>query len=245
MGFKRFVVLLSGLIAALVLLRCTPLPATSPGGQMPAAQSARPADLTAEYAALAAAGGRTFTLDPGKSTVRIHVFRGGRAGRVGHNHVLAAPEFAGFFFLPTAGASNGRFDLEFRLDQLEIDNSASRSALGSAFSSVPSAADIDGTRRHMLGADNMQADQFPLVRVRSLRITGESPKFAANVQIEMHGQAREIWIPLDVQGLPDHLSVAGSFVLRQSDFGVKPYSVLGGLLAVEDEVVIEFKLSGA
>lgn len=245
MGFKRFVVLLSGLIAAVVLLRCTPLPATSPASPMPPAQGAHAADLTAEYAALAAAGGRTFTLDPGKSSVRIHVFRGGRAGRLGHNHVLAAPEFIGFFFLPTTGASNGRFDLEFRLDQLEIDNPATRSDLGSAFSSVLSAADVDATRRHMLGADNMQADRFPLVRVRSLRITGESPKFAANVQIAMHGQARDMWIPLDVQGLPDHLSVTGSFVLRQSEFGVKPYSVLGGLLAVEDEVVIQFRLSGA
>lgn len=245
MALKRFAVLLSGLIAAIVLLRCTPLPATAPGGEMPPAQGARPTDLTAEYAALAAAGGRSFTLDPGKSTVRIYVFRGGRAGRVGHNHVLSAPRFAGFFFLPAAGASNGRFDLEFRLDQLAIDDPASRADLGSAFSSVLSAEDMDATRRHMLGADNMQADQFPLVRVRSLRITGESPKFAAEVRIEMHGQAREIRLPLDVRGLPDHLAVAGSFVLRQSDFGVKPYSVLGGLLAVEDEVVIEFKLSGA
>ncbi len=245
MALKKFVVLLSGLIAAIVLLRCTPLPATAPGGEMPPAQGARPADLTAEYAALAAAGGRSFTVDPGKSTVRIYVFRGGRAGRVGHNHVLSAPQFTGYFFLPAAGASNGRFDLEFRLDHLEIDNPAIRSGLGSAFSSALSADAIDGTRRHMLGADNMQADQFPLVRVRSLRITGESPKFAAEVRIEMHGQTREIWLPLDVQGLPDHLSVAGSFVLRQSDFGVKPYSFLGGLLAVEDEVVIEFKLFGA
>jgi hypothetical protein len=34
-------------------------------------------------------------------------------------------------------------------------------------------------------------------------------------------------------------------VLRQSDFGIKPYTVLGGLLAVDDEVVIEFHLNDA
>ena len=50
---------------------------------------------------------------------------------------------------------------------------------------------------------------------------------------------------LDVQGLPDRLVVAGAFVLRQSDFGIKPFSVLGGLLAVEDELVVEFRLIGA
>ena len=33
-------------------------------------------------------------------------------------------------------------------------------------------------------------------------------------------------------------------VLLQSDFGVKPLSVLGGLLSVQDAVIVEFKLSG-
>lgn len=245
MALKRFVVLLCGLIAAMALLSCMPIPATAPGGDMPPAQSTRPADLTAEYAALAAAGGRTFSLDPGRSAVRIHVFRGGRAGRFGHNHVLSAPRFVGYFFLPVSGAADGRFDLEFRLDQLEIDNPTIRSRLGSAYSTVLSAEAVDGTRRHMLGAENMQAYEFPLVRVRSLRIVGEAPKFAAEVRIAMHGRTRDIRVPLDVTGLPDHLAVAGSFVLRQSDFGIKPYTALGGLLAVEDEVVIAFELFGA
>lgn len=97
----------------------------------------------------------------------------------------------------------------------------------------------------MLGADNLQAELFPHVRIHSLRIAGEAPKFAVNVQIELHGQKREMWIPLDVDGLPDHLSVTGSFVLHQSDFGIHPYSALGGLIAVQDEVVIEFQLQGS
>jgi hypothetical protein len=45
--------------------------------------------------------------------------------------------------------------------------------------------------------------------------------------------------------LPDRLLVSGSFVLRQTDFGVQPLSLLGGLLSVQDAVVIEFKLAGA
>jgi polyisoprenoid-binding protein YceI len=96
----------------------------------------------------------------------------------------------------------------------------------------------------MLGEDNMQADRFPFVRIHSLQITGEAPKFAAKVQVEMHGQTREMWVPLSVEGLPNRISVTGSFVLKQTDFGAQPYSVLGGLLAVQDEVPIEFKLIG-
>lgn len=244
MDMKKAAIVLFSAATTIALLSCTAVPPTSPAGRAAPTQSDHRTELQTDYAALRAAGGRVFTLDPGKSAIRIYVFRGGRAARLGHNHVLSAPRFTGFFYLPPAGTSNARFDLEFRLDQLEIDNLAYRSTLGSAFASTLTAEDIDGVRRHMLGNDNLQADKFPLVRVHSLQIVGESPKFAAKVQIEMHGQQREMWIPLSVEGLPDALAVTGSLVLRQTDFGVQPYSVLGGLLAVQDEVVVEFKLLG-
>ncbi|MDR3390552.1 MAG: YceI family protein [Sulfuriferula sp.] len=244
MHLKRMISVLSGVVIAISLLSCTALPSAAPAGSAMPVQSQHSSELGAVYAALKTTGGQVFTLDPAKSAIRIYVFRGGSAARLGHNHVLSAPAFTGYFYLPDAGASNGRFDLEFRLDQLEFDNPAYRSALGSAFSSTLTPEAIAGARQHMLGHDNMQADQYPVVRVHSLQIVGESPKFAARVQIEMHGQQREMWIPLSVEGLPDALTVTGSFVLRQTDFGVRPYSVLGGLLAVQDEVVIEFRLLG-
>jgi hypothetical protein len=244
MSLRKMVIALSSIVIAISLLSCTALPSTAPLGNAALVQNEQHTALKAIYAELGAKGGQVFTLDPAKSAIRIYVFRGGSAARLGHNHVLSAPAFTGFFYLPGAGASNGRFDLEFRLDQLEFDNPTYRLALGSAFSSTLTPEAIAGARQHMLGHDNMQADQYPIVRVHSLQIVGESPKFAARVQIEMHGQQREMWIPLSVEGLPDMLTVTGSFVLRQTDFGVQPYSVLGGLLAVRDEVVVEFKLLG-
>lgn len=241
---KKAAVVLFGIAMAIILQSCTVVPPASTADEVPLTRSDHRTELKAAYAALGEAGGRVFILDPGKSAIRIYVFRGGRAARLGHNHVLSAPRFAGFFYLPTAGVSNARFDLEFRLDQLEIDNPAYRSALGSAYASSLTPEDIDGVRKHMLGNDNLQADKFPFVRAHSLQIVGESPKFAAKVQIEMHGQKREMWIPLSVEGLPNTLAVTGALVLRQTDFGVQPYSALGGFLAVQNEVVIEFKLLG-
>ncbi len=245
MILKKIGILLLGLTAVVALLSCTAtLPAT-PVPVMPVTRADEQGGLNAVYSELAATGGRVFTLDPKASAVRIYAFRGGTAAKVGHNHVLSAPQFTGFVHLPSSGASSARFDLEFRLDQLEIDNPAYRSKLGTAFSSLLTAAAIEGTRDHMLGEDNLQADRFPFVRVHSLLISGEAPKLAAKVQIELHGQKREIWVPLSVESSPDRLSVTGSFVLRQTDFGAQPYSVLGGLLAVQDEVLIEFELIGA
>ena len=242
MLFKKILIVLSFVTAAFALLSCNTM---LPRSQTDFPQINDQAGIQAIYSELGQTGGKVFTLNPKTSEIRIYAFRTGRAAKLGHNHVLSAPQFTGLFYLPTTGASNSRFDLEFRLDQLEIDNPKYRSILGSAFASVLSPAAIEGTRDHMLGEDNMQAQQFPFVRIHSLQVSGESPKFAAKVLVEMHGQNREMWVPLSVEGLPDRLSVTGSLVLRQTDFGVQPYSVLGGMLAVQDEVIIEFKLLGS
>jgi hypothetical protein len=243
--FKQFGFILLASVATISLLSCTSPPSRPQAKAVSLTQGGDDAGLKTMYSDLGKSGGKVFALDPKTSAVQIYVFRAGAAARVGHNHVLSAPQFSGFFHLPSNGTSSARFDLEFRLDQLEIDNPLYRSTLGSAFSSLLPAGAIEGTREHMLGEDNLQADRFPFVRIHSLQIAGEAPKFAAKVEVEMHGQKREIWVPLNVEGLPEKLSVTGSFVLRQTDFGAQPYSILGGLLAVQDEVTIEFKLVGS
>ncbi len=245
MILKKIGIALLGLASVIILISCTTSSPAPRNDTAPAVQHGEPANLKARYAELEKAGGKVYTLNPSTSAVRIYAFRGGLMSKLGHNHVLSAPKFTGFVHLPSGEAANARFDLEFRLDELEIDNPDYRSGLGKAFASVLRPVEIEGTRNHMLGEKNLQAERFPFVRMRSLQITGEAPKLAARVQVEMHGQKREMWIPLGVEGLPERLVATGSFILRQTDFGIQPYTLPAGLLSVKDEVVIEFRLAGA
>ncbi|BBI99068.1 hypothetical protein FGKAn22_07610 [Ferrigenium kumadai] len=242
---KYIVIALLGLASIITLISCaTPSPAPQ-NNAASATLGGQPASLKTSYDELGIAGGKVYTLDSQNSAVRIYAFRGGLMSRVGHNHVLSAPRFTGFAYLPSGEAANARFDLEFRLDELEIDNPEDRSGLGKAFAAILRPVEIAGTREHMLGEENLQAERFPYVRVHSLQITGEPPKLAAKVQVEIHGQKRELWVPLNVEGFPERIVVTGSFILRQTDFGIRPYTLPAGLLSVKDEVVIEFRLAGA
>jgi len=241
---KRLALGLMAVASVFALLACTAVAPEVPSPVQAAPAAMDSAHWRSTYAKLAEQGGRVVTLDPHASAVRIHVFRSGAAARLGHNHVLSAPQFAGLLYLPAEEIAKARFDMEFRLDQLEIDRPEYRSALGSAFSSVLSPDQIQGTREHMLGINSMQADRYPLVRIHSLQITGELPKIAAQVRVEIHGQTRDTWVPLMVEALPDHLSVSGALVIKQTDYGIQPYSILGGLLAVKDEIFVDFKLVG-
>ncbi len=213
-------------------------------GASPSAPATDASGWAAFYTSPEVAAGKVFTLDARSSAIRIYAFSGGKAPKLGHNHVLGAPQFTGFVYVPPQGPAGARFDIELRLDQLDLDRPEYRANLGEAFEAAMTPEAIASTREHMLGPDNLQAAQFPLLRIHSVEIAGAAPKIAARVQVELHGQRHEYWVPLDVDGLPSHVSVAGSFVVRQSDFGIQAYAVLGGFLAVQDELVIEFHLLG-
>jgi hypothetical protein len=244
MNSEKPLCVLLGLAACVFILSCSTAPVRNAAFEDTNRRNEERTDLKASYAQLRGAGEKVFALDPERSEVRIYAFRGVRSAKAGHNHLLSAPEFVGYFHLPHEGTSKAGFDLEFRLDQLELDNPAYRSRLGGAFASELTKDDIDSTRAHMLGSEDLQADQFPFVRIHSLQIVGEPPKFAAKVRVELHGRNREMWIPLNVAGLPLQLAVSGSFVLLQTDFDLRPFSVMGGLLTIEDEVLVEFRLVG-
>lgn len=185
---------------------------------------------------------QVYQLDPAASVIRIYVFRGGRAAMAGHNHVVAAPRLRGYAYVPAAGLAEARFDLQLRLDELAFDEPAARAATGAGFSGVLAPDAIDGTRKHML--ESLDAEHYPLVELVSVHMAGELPKPVVEVALRLHGQQRLLLLPLDLRLQDGSLQVRGALALRQSDFGAKPYSVLGGLLAVQDELAIEFDLHG-
>jgi len=223
-----------------------PPPSTAAASTPPGPGSLATPSLQERYAALRAGDGQVYQIEPAQSQLRIYAFRAGSARQFGHNHVLSAPQFTGYAFVARspAAAQPSRFDLEFALDALLLDLPEHRSNLGEAFASVLTPAQIAATRENMLGRFGLQAAQYPVVRIRSLQLQGETPKLVAQLAITLHGQERQMQVPLQVQTSAQSLQVQGSLVLLQTDFGIKPYSVLGGLLAVQDAVLVEFKLQG-
>jgi hypothetical protein len=162
--------------------------------------------------------------------LRVLVFRGGRAVRLGHNHVLRSGD------LQVRMGETGP-ELRFRLDALVVDPPELRASRGEAFASRVDEASAAGTRVNML--KSLDAAEHPEVVVRTLRQVGEGGRRAAEIAISLHGVTRRQWITVEVNGPAAH----GTAVVRQSDFGIQPFSVLGGLLAVQDELVVEFDLS--
>lgn len=192
--------------------------------------------------ALRASGGRAYRVEASQSTVRIYAYRAGSARRLGHNHILGAEQFEGEVRIAGDDPALAGFVLRAPLAALRIDEAEWRSALGGAFDSARSTEDIDGTRRNLLGEKGLDATRYPEVVLRSVAVAGDWPVLVVRLAVSLHGQTREQDLVLRVEHDEQSLRARGSFLLRQSDFGLTPFSVLGGLLAVQDAVAIDVDL---
>ncbi len=188
--------------------------------------------------------GRLYALDPAQTTLRILVYRGGRLASLGHNHVIAAEQHAvGQVYLPKDGFATAGAELGFRLDELVLDSPAWRTALGGDFAKILSEADIAGTRANMLKA--LDAAQYPVVQAVTRTVEGGWPRPVLKLDVTLHGKTRTLDLPVEA-AKPEGdqpLKARGRLVLRQTDFGIQPFTVLGGLLAIQDPLVVELDLT--
>lgn len=219
------------LALAVLLAACAP-PARVPED---AAADAPPAAFPQAYYAQAAARGETvLRVEPARSLIVVEVRRGGALGHLGHDHVVSSHDLHGYV-LPAAG----RADLHFRLERLVVDAPALRAEAG--IEGQPSAAAVAGTRANMLGK-TLDPGRHPhvLIRAQQAPAGGDGPQLA--LALTLNGVTRSLSVPVQLDLGPDGLEVAGRTVLRQTDFGLEPFAVLGGALRVEDALAIRFRV---
>lgn len=210
---------------------------STPGAEVP------PSSCPAWLAAQQRGEGRLYRVDAAGSQVRIHVFRAGRLAKVGHNHVLGVERLDGQVFIPSDGIASAGVELAFRLDDVGVDRPEWRAGLGAEFASVPTASDVAGTRTNMLRA--IDGERFPAISMRSSAVGGAFPVLAVKLAVRWHGQVREIDVPVRVARPSGEapLRAQGALVLRQSEFGITPFSVFGGLLAIQDELTVDVEVA--
>ena len=221
-----------GVIAAVAaLLAACAAQVTAP----PEATSRVPADFPdGYYQRLLTQGKPLFRVDPAHSLVVIEVRRGGSLAQFGHDHVIASHDVAGYI-----AADGGRADLYVPLDALVVDEPALRAEAG--FDTQPSPADIAGTRRNMLERV-LETDRHPyaLIAVDDGMARGSGEQL--QVAVTLHGTTRIVDATAQVENTADEISVTGTIAVDQSQFGIAPFSILGGAIAVQDRVNITFRI---
>ncbi len=201
----------------------------------PEVETRGPADFPdAYYQRLVAQEKPAFRVDPARSLVVIEVRRGGSLAQFGHDHVIASHDVAGYI-----APDEGRADLYVPLDALVVDEPALRAAAG--FDTQPSPADIAGTRRNML-EKVLETDRHPyaLIAVNAGVAGGSAQQLL--VVVTLHGTTRPVDAAVQFEKAADEVDATGTIAIDQSRFGIVPFSVLGGAIAVQDRVNITFRI---
>jgi hypothetical protein len=129
------------------------------------------------------------------------------------------------------------------LAALVLDDPRWRQEAGGEFNEKPLDADaIAATKRNLLSPQGLNAAAHPGVRLQLVQLTGAAPWWAATVAVTLAGQTHTHRVALAVAQDAQQLRLQGRMVLRHTDHGLTPFTILGGLLAVQDEVLLDADL---
>jgi hypothetical protein len=207
----------------------------------PAAPAPVPTPAPMEQPAIPA-GAQEYRIVGEESLLQILVYRGGTMARLGHNHVIASHHLEGEVYL-SDDITQTRFDIRMPVNELTIDEPAMREAAGADFPpGVPQSA-RDGTRKNLLSAALLDGANYPVIRLRGIGARMGADPLNVDIEITLKDQVRQVLVPVQFQRGDGVLTAHGEFPLKQSELGLKPFSVAMGTLVVLDDMKIRFQIT--
>jgi polyisoprenoid-binding protein YceI len=195
------------------------------------------ASVPARAGRQAAPRAATYEVDAGASRVYVKV---GTATRLGHEHGVQGNLKSGRLALGGGG------ELVFDMASFTADTADARKRVGLEKKKV-SANEARKVTEAMRGADVLDVAKYPTATYRIDSITplgeqaaGEPRTYQVEGRFTLHGTEKKLPFkakvgPGDKEG---QLRISGTFTIKQTDYGIKPYSAAGGLAKVADELEI-------
>ena len=177
----------------------------------------------------------TWTLDASDGELLIRTGVAGRAARMGHRLTVAMTRWQATVNWarksPDDPAEPVSAELAVEVDSFEV----LRGEGGVKGLSGPEKAVV---RSNALKALN--ATRFPEIRFTAEQITKTADGYRLSGTLQIRGKSREHVIDLRTEDLGGSWRMSAQCKVRQTDFGVKPYSLLMGSVQVADEVTLSF-----
>ena len=174
-----------------------------------------------------------FVIDAKRSRFTVQAFAGGILSAMGHNPAIGIRTFNG--------------EVEFDPDALEAG--ALRLTIQSA--SLEVLDDIsEKDRREMervMKNEALEVVRYPEITyegaaISVTRLDGALYSATLSGNLSFHGVSRNQSVTARIVDSGEMLRASGDFVLRQSDYQIRPVSVAGGALKLKDELKFSFDI---
>ncbi len=163
-------------------------------------------------------------IDTQRSTITIHVGKSGLLSAAAHDHTVSAPISAGAL---QESDTNSR--IQFRVETAKM-----------TVQPDPKIDEKDhATIQTHMEELVLETKKYPEIAFRSTRIQKVAGgEWKVDGDLSLHGVTKAVNLTVKKTGE----SYITHTVLKQTDFGIKPISIGGGMIKVKNELEIDFKI---
>ncbi len=162
-------------------------------------------------------------VDTQRSTITIHVGKSGLLSAAAHDHTVNAPISSGT--IQEAGTQHIEFRVETAKMMVKPDPKINPK-------------DQATIQTHMEEM-TLETKKFPEITFRSSRVQKLADgQWKVDGDLSLHGVSKAVSLTVKQAGE----SYTTHTVLKQTDFGITPISIGGGMIKVKDEVQLDFQI---
>ena len=170
---------------------------------------------------------------------RVYIFVD-KTNNLGHTHGVEGKLKQGML-LEDSGEDGS---LVFDMKSFVADTPTARKVF--AIEAEIDAATVKKVNQNMLGAEildvlNHQEASFTKATLKKSgkKTAKGNPEYLLEGDFTLHGVSKRVSVPCDGELKDGWLHVRGRFTIRQTEFGIKPYSKMFGAVGIKDELIIQ------
>lgn len=173
--------------------------------------------------------GATWTVGPSDGELLLHTGVAGRAARMGHRLTIAMARWRAS--VSWAGSRPVSAELAVDVDSFDVQ---------SGQGGVKGLSTIEKAQVRSNALKSLRANRFPEIRFTADVIEPTGDGYRLTGTLEIRGVSRDHVIDLRTEDLGDSWRMSGETTVRQTDYGIKPYSLLMDSVQVADDVSLTF-----
>ena len=175
-----------------------------------------------------------YRLIPEQSKFTVQAFAEGLFSAFGHDPVLAIKDFTGEAQFVPGSFESASLKITIKADSIVLSNEVSEK----------DRLEIEQTMREQV----LEIAKYPEIVFVSSNISVTrlaEGRYRARIigDLTFHGVTQKnLWITAQVTVSGESLKAQGDFTLKQTDFGIKPFSVVGGTIKLKNELKFSFDI---
>jgi len=177
-----------------------------------------------------------YRLAPEQSKFTVQAFAEGLFSAFGHDPVIQIRSFSGEVHFVPGTFENASLKITVDPNSLAVSDEVKEKDRLEIEQTMRNEV-LETSRYHeiVFASSNISVNRLAQGRCQ-VRVIGD---------LTLHGVTRNsIWISAEAKINEDTLQASGNFSLKQSDFGIKPYSAAGGTIKLKNELKFLFDLAG-